>query len=190
MPEEAVLPEISRPRQIFETLVRYSAYAGAGAVVFIMAITLADVIPRYLFGRGLYGTVEIGEVALVSAVWLGLAYAELDRAHVRTNIVTGRISPRAARVMRLFGYTIMLLFVAWLCWESVFRAIHSVELREYRFGIVRVPIWPGKVALAIGTLLMAIQAGLELFDLGRGREIFTPEYEAGTELPQTGEGAL
>jgi TRAP-type C4-dicarboxylate transport system permease small subunit len=89
---------------------------GAGAaLVFIMLLTCADIVGR-MFGRPIPGTYEV--VSFSGGLIAGLALPATARAHghVLVDLVTMRLTARAARrlnfVTRLAGIAVLLV-VAW-----------------------------------------------------------------------------
>ncbi len=62
---------------------------------------------------------------------------------------------------------LVLLVLLWFSYEAVLRAIESVATGESRFGVREVPIWPGRVALAVGAVTLALEVALRCVDLTR-----------------------
>jgi hypothetical protein len=50
-----------------------------------------------------------------------------------------------------------ILFVGALCWEALLEARESFIEGEYAVGIIRVPLWPAKIGLAIGCGALLLQ---------------------------------
>lgn len=119
-------------------------------IVFMMVATVADVLRREMTGRAIPGVIEMGEVLMVASVFLGLAYAETRGAHVNMNIVLRRLPDRTAAVVMSIGMVLVLLVVGWMAIVTGQRAWAAFETQEYRFGLVQIPVWPARVALALG----------------------------------------
>ncbi|WP_420454042.1 TRAP transporter small permease subunit [Rubrivirga sp.] len=104
----------------------------------------------------------IGDVQwmLFSAVFLlGAAWALAEDAHVRVDVVYGRLSVRKRAAVDLAGTVLLLLplcgLLAWASWPAV---VESVALREEALdagGLVR---WPVKLLVPVGIGLLALQA--------------------------------
>ncbi len=54
--------------------------------------------------------------------------------------------------------------VGWMVYVTADRALASFEMREYRFGLVRVPVWPARVAIAVGLAAYFLELVFRLFD--------------------------
>ncbi|NYT24751.1 TRAP transporter small permease [Alcaligenaceae bacterium] len=127
--------------------------AGMG-IVALMLLTVADVLLRKLTGQGVPGTVEYSEVILASCVFMGLAIAEQSGANVKTNLMTSRLSPGRRRAFVMPAIAACLFFMLLLIYATGMNAYDSVLRSESRFGLIRVPIWPARVALTLGLVLM------------------------------------
>jgi TRAP-type C4-dicarboxylate transport system permease small subunit len=84
----------------------------AGAAVFaIMWLIDANVLMRKLFNQPVTGTLEITEGALVLIIFLGLAFTQRRRGHIRVTLMT-RHFPKWLRDVL---YVLVLLIGAGLC---------------------------------------------------------------------------
>lgn len=134
-----------------------TAIAILSTTVLLLA-TAMDVVLRILTGHGVPGTVEVTEVLLVVAVFMGMATAATDDLHIRATILTDRLPFRIRRIVRFVGDVIGMGMVVWLIYATALRAISSVTSGEYRFGLVSMPIWPARIAIVLGLagLLLAM----------------------------------
>lgn len=168
---------VSVPTSISSVL---SIVAGV-AIVGLMLITVIDVVLRKFFASGFPGAIEINEIALVVIVFLAMMSAEMLSVHVRTPILTERVSPTAANILHIIGFTPAVVFLTWLTIRTSQEALKSVASGEFRFGIVNIPLWPGKVAVAIGVAGLTIAIAIKLATAvrnavkGRAAEISTHE---------------
>jgi len=82
----------------FENAVTRIAKILANVSVALLAIMLflgvTDVLGRYLFNRPVTGTLEIFEILLPGIVLLSLAYTQLNKAHIRVELLFNRFSSR------------------------------------------------------------------------------------------------
>jgi len=150
-----------RTKRLANTL---SIVAGLGLLPLIM-LTIADVTRRSATGKSVLGTVEIIEIGMVCVVFLAMMGAQVNERHIRTPLVTNRLPSRAAHVVRLVAALVSIGFLSWIVYETGQVAMASVEAREYRFGIVRVPIYPAKVFIPIGLAGFAFALVMEALSL-------------------------
>lgn len=139
------------------TLGRVMSVGGAFSACLIMLVMTVDVGYRNLFNHSIPGTFEIVEVALVLAVFLGLATAERTGSNVRVSLFTSLLTTRAAAWVRIFGLLVSLGIVAWFAYASVDKALHSYAIGEYKRGIISFPMWPGRAIVAVGFAMLVIE---------------------------------
>lgn len=94
---------------------------------------------------------------------LGGAYALKHNAHVRIDLVYGRLSKRTQAWIDLVGTLLFLipmsLGVIYLSWDWV---ANAVAIREMSPDVGGLPRWPIKIALPVGFALLALQGLSEL----------------------------
>jgi TRAP-type C4-dicarboxylate transport system permease small subunit len=151
------------------------ATLGTCAVIGIMLSTVADVIGRFLFRASVPGAVETAELLLVAAAFLGLGVAQQQRAHVSIAILLHRLPARAERVFRRIDDIILLLFFGWACTTSTEAAWIAFTTGDYLFGLINLPTWPARAAMAVGFLAIFLQV---LTDLMSRRPQSAPEPRA------------
>ena len=129
----------------------FATLAGVGILV-LMMLTVVDVVLRSGRGRGVEGATEMSEVALVGVVFLGMTAAQTTRSHISTPLMTSMMPPRLGHVTRALSLAGSAVFIAWVTYETGGTALSSFEAREFRYGIVSVPVWPARVLIPIGLL--------------------------------------
>jgi TRAP-type C4-dicarboxylate transport system permease small subunit len=135
--------------------------SGVGILI-LMVPTVLDVTNRYVFGASLPGMIEYSEVGIVLVVYLGLAKAMQDGAHISTPVVTSRLPPRAAEYSRLSGQIILWFLVAFAVWQTIAAAYDATAIREFRLGLVSVPTWQARIVVAFGFILLLIECTIQI----------------------------
>lgn len=130
----------------------------------LMVATVADVIRRALTDKSVPGLVEISPLLLLSAVVMGLGYAELTGTHVRTGLVTDRINRRVALVYRGTAALIGAALIAWVGYEAIGKALEAYEAHEVTLGLTPVVTWPAKALVPVGFALFALQLLIRSID--------------------------
>jgi TRAP-type C4-dicarboxylate transport system permease small subunit len=143
----------------FRTISRAVGLLAGGGIVILMLLTVADVVRRKIAGPGVPGTVEWTEVVLVIVVFAGMMPAELTRAHIRTSVLTDRVGRRQAALANGVAMLVVSAVVLWASYQTFETGRASFELREYRFGLVRVPVWPAKLIIPAALLLFGVVLG-------------------------------
>jgi TRAP-type C4-dicarboxylate transport system permease small subunit len=136
--------------------------AVCGVVWFLfMLMTVGDVTGRYLFLSPISGTTEIGQNVLAFAVFLCWAGVLSRNQHIRIFIVLDRLSPRWRYWFDILAYALGFSVIFPVAWYGVSFAITSIKLKEFyiTYGI---PLYPGKLALLIGAVLLALEFFIQL----------------------------
>ncbi len=126
-------------------------------VVPMTLITAFEVVMRYVFRHPTIWAWDVNIQLLGFMVLMTGAYNILIVAHVRVDIIVNMLSERRRRIVDLvtaglfvFAFSTMLWLASRLAWQSA--ATH-----EGYTGLWQPPIWPFKIMLAIGILLMLLQ---------------------------------
>ncbi|HHY02205.1 MAG TPA: TRAP transporter small permease [Paracoccus sp.] len=153
---------------------RISDVLGWVAMVF-MAILMfgvtADVAVRAISGQSVPGLFEMSELSMVMVVFLGLGWTLRDDAHIRVTMLTDRLSGRRRRLVEGVAWLCAALVFLLLAWPSTQEAAYSFSIREFRWGVVQMPIWWTKIALAVGLWFAAVQAMAKAVMVATGRDI-------------------
>ena len=126
-------------------------------------ISAANAVVRKAFNYSSNSFLEI-QWYLFSAVFLGCAgYTLLRNEHVRIDVIAGRLSKRAQTWIDIFGTLFFLLPMAlllmWLSWPVFVEAYTRHEVSTNSGGLI---IWPARLLVPIGFLLLALQGMSEL----------------------------
>ena len=138
-------------------LVNSSAFGAASIVVILMAMVVADIFDRKVLNKPVPMAYEVGAFMLVFIVFLGLAYSQRQKAHIRVEILTLRMPPKIRAVMDLAAYTLGIVIYGLIFYETFKWSYHSFEIGEYVAGLVNIPKWPSQFAVVFGSLLLSLQ---------------------------------
>ncbi len=135
----------------------------AAAVIFIlMLLVSADVTGRYVFSHPVAGTFEAGEVLLVFIVFLGLAYSQYNKGHIRIELLTSRLPDRLKPLADMLTHAVGFAMFAVIFYETGRYSLESFRIKEVAMGMVYVPVWPARFAVPIGCFLLLIQYAVDV----------------------------
>jgi len=132
-------------------------------VLVAVLVSAGNAIIRYTFNMSSNAWLEI-QWYLFSAVFLFCAgYTLLHNQHIRIDVVTGRLSPRAHAWIDILGTLLFLMPMAitilWLSWPVFVDAYQRHEVSTNAGGLI---IWPARLMVPIGFLLLVLQGISEL----------------------------
>jgi len=137
-----------------ERLSKGTAFLGAAAIIIMMLSVSADILARKFLGKPIPGVVETNELLMVIIIFMGLGITQILGKNVRMDAVIVRVRPGAQRGLHIFITLIVLGLVSLLAWQTAAEALKSIGMREIRFGSIPFPVWPSKLALPIGSILL------------------------------------
>ncbi|KRB88988.1 TRAP transporter small permease subunit [Noviherbaspirillum sp. Root189] len=133
------------------------------ALLLSVLICTGNALVRYTFNTSSNAWLEI-QWYLFSAIFLlATAYTLRRNEHVRIDVVAGRFSKRTQVWIDLFGFLLFLLPITCIilyyaipyAWDS----IQSQEVSSNAGGLI---VWPAKLLIPAGFLLLALQGLSEL----------------------------
>ena len=132
-------------------------------VLVAVVISAANAVVRKAFNWSSNSLLEI-QWYLFSMIFLFCAgYTLKHNEHVRIDIVTGRMSPRARAIIDIFGTLFFLLpmaiLIMKLSWPVLVDAYTRNEVSTNAGGLI---IWPARLMVPVGFLLLIVQALSEL----------------------------
>lgn len=167
------LPRILTPDNMLKILVRTAGWidalnerAGrivAWLVLAAVLVSAGNASVRYAFNLSSNAWLEI-QWYLFSAIFLlGAGYALRRNAHVRVDVLAGRLSPRGQAWIDIFGGLVFLLpmalMIGYLSWPMFWQSFIGSEVSSDAGGLIR---WPVKLLIPAGFALLSLQACAEI----------------------------
>lgn len=143
--------------------IRWTATVFSGLLILVVtALGTIDVVGRYFFDQPLQGQVEISRVLMTYMVFMGLAEAQRQGAHVRIELLDQYMPPavRSSSGIVLTALAIatmaIVTYATWLMFWSSWRT------GETMIAAIVIPVWPAKLAVMLGCLLYTVELAFEL----------------------------
>lgn len=134
-------------------------YLSTVALLIFTALTIGQVIMRYIFGSPMTWSEEIARFALVWFVYTSASYAVRYQRHVRFNVLTkllGKKIPIAERIMQIIVFLLWLAFLVLILVLSI-----QMVMAQYRTGQVsaaaQLPMYLVYIGLPLGLALMSFR---------------------------------
>jgi TRAP-type C4-dicarboxylate transport system permease small subunit len=151
-------------RKGIEKISKWSATLSTILIGILMLSTTFDVISRSLTNKSLRGVVEISDVLLVAIVFLGMAYAQQTKAHVKMEVLSFLPKNRFNHFMRIIGLAVLCFVAVLLIYTTGQAFISSYTSGEFRTGLLSIPLWPSKFFIVFGFTLFFFIVLFELID--------------------------
>ena len=129
----------------------------AGVALFLtMLMMTAHVVGRKL-GHPVPGAFEFSEQLMILVFAFPLAEIARKGDHIRFELLSEKLGPLWKRRLAMIGTVIGILLFLPLTYEAWRLAAEMYVAGEYRQGMMNIPIWPFRVALAIGLSAVTIK---------------------------------
>ncbi len=133
---------------------------GFSAVLALMLsfLVVADVIGRVVFNAPVKGTPEIVSMTIVIICFLQASYAIRSGGMLRVDMLQNILPRRGREALAIFGCLLGVAFFAVVCFGGIDPLKHAWLSNEFEGeGALRVPTWPARAAVIIGSALAAIE---------------------------------
>ena len=148
---------MSTPYKGFLGLERWMNSLGAAGLLVIMLLVTCNVISRYVFHYPFSGTLEIIELIMVVVVYTGLAHTQFLKAHINIDLVLTRISEKNQLICEVISMAFAVVLFSLIAWQGSLAFIEAYEIHEVTEGSLEAPLWPAKLALPFGCLILCIR---------------------------------
>ncbi len=132
--------------------------AGALLLLPLLAVVFFEIVMRYVFNAPTVWGFETTLFIYGLNYMLGLGMTEGRGGHVTVDVLTMRLSPRRRALLGIITYSTIFLPV-WLClsiWTTKY-ALKSTSLLERNSTSWNPQVWPIKLLMALGVILLFLQ---------------------------------
>lgn len=131
----------------------------AAGLMLMVVLVFGNVVLRYALNSGITVSEEMARWLFVWITFLGAVVALREHAHLGTDALVSRLSPRGKKVCLVVGHVVM-LYTSWL----VFRG--SLEQTRINWDVLAPSSqWPVAVVYAAGLVFSVSGAAMLLLDL-------------------------
>lgn len=127
-----------------------------------MVIVVYEVVMRYAFNAPTVWVQGYAQRLFAAYFILIGAYTLIQRGHVRVDLLLNGRSKRWTAFLDLINYAVLLLWTAALAYEGWFYFHDAWRFGERDESALGHPMWPVKLALLVGVVMMAMQGLAEL----------------------------
>jgi TRAP-type transport system small permease protein len=163
-------PFIDRLEKFLNTITAGVSWIGAGALVLMVLVVVANVAGRYLLRKPVLGAVEMVGLLTVVVVFCVLAFTEAKGAHIVVDILVvhlhGRIRAILASIMSLLG-ALFFLIMGWQGWDLM---LSNLSPFVRTTGVLSVPFAPFMLIMALGCLLFGLELIVHTFKPASGKK--------------------
>ncbi|NJB67994.1 tripartite ATP-independent transporter DctM subunit [Desulfobaculum xiamenense] len=152
--ERNVLDRLADAMDVILEPVASRMFALATIAVALMSVPITlDVVARFAVHKSIPGIIELEEFFMAAIVFLSLAYTHKKDGHIEIDLLTSKLSPRTAGVLRTFNGVTCTAFFALMGWRTVLATLKKVG--EYSI-MLKVPMWIFVALAAFGLFVLML----------------------------------
>jgi TRAP-type C4-dicarboxylate transport system permease small subunit len=155
---------MKRIQKILDAITAGVSWVGAGALVLMILVVVANVVGRYLLREPVLGAVEMVGLLTVIVVFCVLALTEAKGAHIVVDIVVSRLRSRTrailASIMSFLG-AVFFIIMGWQGWDLM---ISNLSPFVRTTGVLSIPFAPFMLVMAFGCVLFGLELLVHVFN--------------------------
>ena len=132
-------------------------------VLIMVLISAGNATSRYLLNIASNAWLEMQWYLFAAVFLLGAGYTLRHNEHIRIDVISSQLSPRARIWIDIIGTALFLLpvslYIMWLSWPIFMNAWTSNEISVNAGGLIR---WPARLLVPLGFFLLSLQGVSEL----------------------------
>lgn len=153
---------------LIKTIDRISDGAGAIASLALAVMTgvvVYEVVSRYVFNSPTAWVTEIGTYLFVAIVFLGMAVAQRQNAHIRVEVLVDSLAPEWRKRLELVNLWLGLVFVVFCTWQTARFTVSEWVHGSRDWGLLGTPQWIPQVPMTVGLALFAVAILRDIYHL-------------------------
>lgn len=131
-------------------------------IILLMTLMIVGIIAR-IIGIPFSGVTNLSESLLVIAIYLSIAYTQQTKQHVAVEFLVGSLNEKNRKILSAINVIIPIVICSIIVFTSWDYAIDSWKLREKMDGAPFYPIYPPKIAIAVGVSFLWLQLIADFF---------------------------
>jgi TRAP-type mannitol/chloroaromatic compound transport system permease small subunit len=142
---------------VIDALSIWSGKAASWLILLVVGFIIYEILMRYVFHLPTLWVSESMVFGSGLTYVLGAAWALQDNRHVKIDLIYGRLTPRQRAVIDSITFVFFAFYLGVFLWAATEYARRSVMVRETAGSAWDPPVYPLKLALALGVTLLLLQ---------------------------------
>ena len=156
----------SRFLSVYNAIEGFFNSAAIWLILGLMFITVADIILRTVTGKSIPGGYELVELMLCGC-FLAISYTQKQKGHVRMDLVLVKLPEQSRFVSEIFAMLVSLFICVIIFWQNVNQTLQAMDMHLATPGLVAYPLWPARMILSIGFLLISLRIIIQIINMLR-----------------------
>lgn len=150
-------------KSIIYFLNKYALKASTLVVLFIMFLTVSDVLGRFFFNKPISGTFELTRIALAIIVFISLGHTQIEKVNISINFFFQRFPRLVQKTLDLLTSLLSVVLFSLVFWQMLKYAGRLADAGQYT-TVLRLPMHPWVLIAAAGALLLCLALAWDLIE--------------------------
>ncbi len=134
----------------------WGAYLSSLLLVSLVCLVLTEIVIRHFFDMSTMIADEYSGYIYLASIFLGLAYTFNEKAHIRINIVTSRLSEKSNRIIDLITGVISIVALSFAFYRTILFTYDSYEMEMLSEAVSETPLYLTQVVMPLGLALFIL----------------------------------
>ncbi len=144
-------------------------WAGAAALLAIVAINAVNIILRYFFRTPLSWAEEAMLYLMIFGVYVGAVSVAWQQAHIRIDAILDFAPPARRRILQILSTLVLAAVLVPVVFAS-FRVVNLLFEFDQRSDALHLPMWIAQSVVPVSLLLIVVMSLLRIFVQVTGTE--------------------
>jgi TRAP-type C4-dicarboxylate transport system permease small subunit len=153
-------------QKFISKLSSYMAVAAGIILIFMAALTFADIVMRY-FGKPIPGVYEVVAFLGIAVAGFVLPRSSLMKAHVAVDFVTEKLSGKPKLAVKIFTRVLVAAFFIVTSWFFIGMAQSFIATRSVTMTL-KIPFYPVVYVMVFSFVVQGIVSICQIFEKEKG----------------------
>jgi len=128
----------------------WGAYLASLLLVSLVCLVLTEIFIRHFFDMSTMIADEYSGYIYLASIFLGLAYTFNEKAHIRINIVTSRLSKKSNNIIDVFAGIITIVVLSFALYRTILYTYDSYEMEMLSEAVSETPLYLTQLVMPLG----------------------------------------
>lgn len=143
--------------KLIDIVNEYIGKAASFLVLILVGIIVYEIFVRYILNSPTIWAHEVSQMIYGTYIIILGGFLQQRKGHVNVEILTDHFSARTRAIINCFTWLLFFAFCIVLLWKGWVTAWDSFEARETDSTVFAPPLYPIKMMIPLGALLMLLQ---------------------------------
>lgn len=149
-------------------------FLAAIAILLLMFLGVGQIVLRTIFNAPINGYIDLVQLSMASMAFLGASYCQRLGAHIRMDLLVGRMSGRALWSLEIIATLVGLFIIGVLIWYGAQHFWRAYTLGDTTIDAEYV-VWPSKLLVPVAFSIWFLRLSVQLW--GSIRMFLSPDAE-------------